>query len=57
MVADCIRFDSLMLGLYALILGRNPGAATRGAISLIEYLTFAGLLVLAFTDIPVLRGS
>jgi hypothetical protein len=41
----------VMLGVYALIFSRNPGAGTRGGIPLIEYLTFAGLLVLAFTTV------
>jgi Protein of unknown function (DUF3611) len=41
----------ITVGVYALILGRNPGAGTRGGFPLIEYLTFAGLLVLAFTTV------
>jgi hypothetical protein len=41
----------VILGVYALIFSRNPGAGTRGGIPLIEYLTFAGLLVLAFTTV------
>jgi hypothetical protein len=41
----------VILGVYALIFNRNPGAGTRGGIPLIEYLTFAGLLVLAFTTV------
>jgi Protein of unknown function (DUF3611) len=41
----------VILGVYGLMFGRNPGAGTRGGIPLIEYLTFAGLLVLAFTTV------
>ena len=42
---------SVIFALYALILGRNPGVGTRGGFPLVEYLTFAGLLVLAFTTV------
>src|SRR5271169_2820368 len=41
----------VIVGVYALIFSRNPGVGTRGGIPLIEYLTFAGLLVLAFTTV------
>jgi hypothetical protein len=41
----------VILTIYALVLGRNAATGTRGGISLIEYLTFADLLVLAFTTV------
>jgi Protein of unknown function (DUF3611) len=40
-----------LLVVYALIFGRNSGAGTRGGFLLIEYLTIAGLMILAFTTI------
>ena len=48
-----IGFGSLTVILvgYALIFGRNSGAATRAGNLLIEYLTLADLLVLAFTTV------
>jgi Protein of unknown function (DUF3611) len=41
----------LLLAVYALIFGRTTTAGTRGGSLLIEYLTIAGLIVLAFTTI------
>ena len=41
----------LLLAVYALIFGRTTSAGTRGGSLLIEYLTIAGLIVLAFTTI------
>ena len=43
----------LMLTVYALVFGfgRNTGPGTRGGLVLIEYLTFAGLAILAFTTV------
>jgi Protein of unknown function (DUF3611) len=48
-----IGFGSIpvILTVYAFIFGRNAGAGTRAGIPLIEYLTFANLLVLAFTTV------
>jgi Protein of unknown function (DUF3611) len=39
----------LALTIYALAFGRNPAPGTRAGFPLIEYLSIAGLLVLAFT--------
>jgi hypothetical protein len=39
----------LALTIYALIFGRTPAPGTRAGFPLIEYLSIAGLLVLAFT--------
>ncbi|MGA9337660.1 MAG: DUF3611 family protein, partial [Pseudolabrys sp.] len=39
----------LALTIYALVFGRNPAPGTRAGFPLIEYLSIAGLLVLAFT--------
>ena len=39
----------LALTIYALAFGRNPAPGTRAGLPLIEYLSIAGLLVLAFT--------
>lgn len=39
----------LALTIYALVFGRNPASGTRAGFPLIEYLSIAGLLVLAFT--------
>ena len=39
----------LALIIYALAFGRNPAPGTRAGFPLIEYLSIAGLLVLAFT--------
>jgi hypothetical protein len=39
----------LVLIIYALAFGRNPAPGTRAGFPLIEYLSIAGLLVLAFT--------
>ena len=36
---------------YGLIFGRESGAGTRGRFLLVDFLTFAGLLVLAFTTV------
>jgi hypothetical protein len=41
----------VFLVIYALIFGRNRGTGTRGGFLLVEYLTIAGLMVLAFTTI------
>lgn len=41
----------LALIIYALAFGRNPAPGTRAGFPLIEYLSIAGLLVLAFTTI------
>ena len=48
-----IGFGSLpvILVVYALIFGRYSGAGTRAGNPLIEYLTFADLLILAFTTV------
>jgi hypothetical protein len=48
-----IGFGSLtvVLAVYALIFGRNSSAGTRAGNLLIEYVTFADLLVLAFTTV------
>jgi hypothetical protein len=39
----------LALTIFALVFGRNPAPGTRAGFPLIEYLSIAGLLVLAFT--------
>ncbi len=39
----------LALTIYALAFGRNPAPGTRAGLPLIEYLSIAGLFVLAFT--------
>jgi Protein of unknown function (DUF3611) len=39
----------LALAIFALVFGRNPAPGTRAGFPLIEYLSIAGLLVLAFT--------
>ncbi len=39
----------LALTIYALAFGRNPTPGTRAGLPLIEYLSIAGLIVLAFT--------
>jgi hypothetical protein len=41
----------LILAIYAVIFTRNAGPGTRGGLLLIEFLTFAGLLVLVFTTV------
>jgi len=41
----------LALIIYALAFGRNPAPGTRAGFPLIEYLSIAGLLVLAFTTL------
>src|ERR1700721_569675 len=41
----------VILVVYALIFGRYSGAGTRAGNPLIEYLTFADLLILAFTTV------
>ena len=41
----------LALTVYALAVGRNPAPGTRAGFPLIEYLSIAGLLVLAFTTL------
>jgi hypothetical protein len=41
----------VFLIIYSMIFGRNSGAGTRGGFLLIEFLTIAGLIVLAFTTI------
>jgi hypothetical protein len=41
----------LALTIYALAFGRNPAPGTRAGFPLIEYLSIAGLLVLAFTTL------
>jgi hypothetical protein len=41
----------LALTIYAFVFGRNPAPGTRAGFPLIEYLSIAGLLVLAFTTI------
>src|SRR5215475_10340451 len=41
----------LGLTIYALVFGRNPAPGTRAGFPLIEYLSIAGLLVLAFTTL------
>ena len=41
----------LALMIYALAVGGNPGPGTRAGFPLIEYLSIAGLLVLAFTTL------
>lgn len=41
----------VFFAVYALILGRGGGAGTRGGSLLVEYLTFAGLIVLVFTTL------
>jgi hypothetical protein len=48
-----IGFGSLpiILAVYALFFGRYSGAGTRAGNPLIEYLTFADLLLLAFTTV------
>jgi hypothetical protein len=40
-----------ILTVYAFIFSRNPGAGTRGGSFLINFLSFAGLIVLVFTTI------
>ena len=45
----------LVLTIYALTLGRNPAPGTRAGFPLIEYLSIAGLAVLAFTTIWFFR--
>ena len=59
-----IGFGSLpvILVVYAFIFDRHSGAGTRAGNPLIEYLTFADLLILAFTTVwssatHGLRGS
>ena len=39
------------LTVYAFVFGRNTGPGTRGGLVLIEYLTVAGLVILAFTTV------
>ena len=48
-----LGFGSLpvILVVYALIFDRHSGAGTRAGNPLIEYLTFADLLILAFTTV------
>jgi hypothetical protein len=45
----------LMLALYAIVFDSSRGAGTRGGLALIEYMTLASLLVLAFTTIWFFR--
>src|SRR5262249_4500348 len=48
-----VAVGAIPLGLtsYALVFGRNPAPGTRAGFPLIEYLSIAGLLVLAFTTL------
>ena len=41
----------LVLTIYAIVFGRNAAPGTRAGFPLIEYLSIAGLVVLAFTTI------
>jgi hypothetical protein len=41
----------LTLTVYGLVFGRRTGPGTRGGLVLIEYLTVAGLVILAFTTV------
>ena len=41
----------VLFAIYALILGRNAGAGTRGDSLLVEYLAIAGLIVLVFATV------
>ena len=41
----------VFFAIYAMILGRNAGAGTRGGSLLVEYLAIAGLIVLGFTTV------
>jgi len=41
----------LTLTVYGLVFGRSTGPGTRGGLVLIEYLTVAGLVILAFTTV------
>src|SRR5262245_46258077 len=41
----------VVLAIYSFLFDRSTGAGTRGGLALVEYLTIAGLLLLAFTTV------